>query len=672
MELVRTVKGLINSPTSLLSPDTMNCFIYCRKSLEDKTRQVQSIDDQMKVMQEQAQTRNLTITKIFTDEKSAGRPYQRVGFQEMMKQLHKGETQVILTWKIDRLSRNPIENGQLSWMLQQGIIKEIVTSDRSYLPEDNVLLFMVEGAMANQYLRDLSKNVKRGMQSRVEKGVFPALAPLGYLNKGINKGQKMIIPDPVYFSTLQELWKLMSTGNYQLADLYRIMQDKYPIYKKGKLLAFSSFHRIFHNPFYCGLFKWDGKQHLGTHKPMLTQSEFENIQKHLGKKQKTREKHLEFDFKGIFKCGNCNACITAERKKKFVKAENTIKAFDYYRCTRRKRDIVCKEKPLSKKQIETQLKEEIGKVLLPNKVLDFGIEKLNEADHFELEIQSKHIQVIEKEIRELLKRIEKIEDNLALESNADIREIMRQKHMETKIKIQRLHEDMKTKKDEAGKRNQQIIETLRILQNGEKLLLEGTREQKKRLFHSIGLDISIEEEFKLFANKEISIPEMKFDFDKIIVEPPKSKLVEEPISTYNISPIKINYLEQEQKNQKLGQIGEEIVFEFEKWNLLRIGKEKLVDKVEWISKEQGDGAGFDILSKYPNGKDKYIEVKSTKLSKEAPFFFTRNELQFSKDYSNNFHLYRVFNIEEQVKMFIKIGALNSICRSIPMTYKGFF
>ena len=156
--------------------------------------------------------------------------------------------------------------------------------------------------------------------------------------------------------------------------------------------------------------------------------------------------------------------------------------------------------------------------------------------------------------------------------------------------------------------------------------------------------IKIEEHFKQFADKEIATPKSSFSFDKIIVEPPKLKIFEEPIASYKKNPIKINYLEREQKNKKLGQIGEEIVLQFEKWNLIKIGKEKLADHVEWISKEQGDGAGFDILSKYPNGKDKYVEVKSTKLSKETPFFFTRNELRFSIDHSSDYHLYRVFNL----------------------------
>lgn len=186
------------------------------------------------------------------------------------------------------------------------------------------------------------------------------------------------------------------------------------------------------------------------------------------------------------------------------------------------------------------------------------------------------------------------------------------------------------------------------------------------------INTNLEDKFEIFADKEVSQSSLKINFENIIVEPPQVKTIAEPLVRYQRNPIKVNYLEREQNNHKLGNLGEEIVLEFEKWNLIKIGKEKLADKVEWVSKYQGDGAGFDILSKYSNGTDKYIEVKTTKLSKETPFFFTRNELQFSLDHTNDFHLYRLFNIEEQAKMFIKRGDLNSICYSVPMTFKGYF
>jgi hypothetical protein len=184
-------------------------------------------------------------------------------------------------------------------------------------------------------------------------------------------------------------------------------------------------------------------------------------------------------------------------------------------------------------------------------------------------------------------------------------------------------------------------------------------------------NINIEELFKSFADKEINQNRV-YKFDNLIVAPPKTEVVLEPIPAYNRNPIKINYLEKEQTNRKLGLSGEELVVTFERWNLIQLGKEKLAGQIRWISKEEGDGAGFDILSKNINGSDKFIEVKTTKLSKEAPFYFTRNELLFSSSHSNEYHLYRLFNFEKNAKMFVKQGSLESICHSIPMTYKGFF
>lgn len=184
---------------------------------------------------------------------------------------------------------------------------------------------------------------------------------------------------------------------------------------------------------------------------------------------------------------------------------------------------------------------------------------------------------------------------------------------------------------------------------------------------------SIEEQFKQFAERDIDKPVIKKEFDNLIVESPKSnQLIEEPAAAYTRSPIKTNYLEKEQRNRNLGLVGEEFVLEYEKWKLAVSGKDNLAGQVRWISKEEGDGAGFDILSKNINGTDKYIEVKTTKLGKETPFFFSRNELLFSKDKYDDYHLYRLFNFNENVKMFVKRGGLDTICTSVPMTFKGYF
>jgi hypothetical protein len=101
------------------------------------------------------------------------------------------------------------------------------------------------------------------------------------------------------------------------------------------------------------------------------------------------------------------------------------------------------------------------------------------------------------------------------------------------------------------------------------------------------------------------------------------------------------------------------------------GKEHLAEKIEWISKDD-DGAGFDILTKNTNGTDRYIEVKTTKLSKETPFYFSSNEYEFSKIQSQDYHLYRLYNFSEVPKLFLLNGTFDSFCQKEITQYKGYF
>ena len=177
--------------------------------------------------------------------------------------------------------------------------------------------------------------------------------------------------------------------------------------------------------------------------------------------------------------------------------------------------------------------------------------------------------------------------------------------------------------------------------------------------------------FSSFANKEVT-QQKQVDFGKLLESAPEPDKVSEPQTTYIRNPIKVNYLEQEQKKLSLGMQGEELAMEWEKWSLKREGKSKYANQVRWVSREEGDGLGYDILSKDPEGKDKFIEVKTTKLSKKTPIYFSKNELDFSVSNHDKFYLYRLFNFEKSPKMFIRQGALNQVCLAEPINYKGYF
>jgi len=185
---------------------------------------------------------------------------------------------------------------------------------------------------------------------------------------------------------------------------------------------------------------------------------------------------------------------------------------------------------------------------------------------------------------------------------------------------------------------------------------------------------NLETHFAMFAQSKEAITQPKLEFHNLIEEPPTKKvdgLVEDRPIEYARRPIKVNYLEREQKNSLLGKLGEEFVLQYERWLLINAGKEALADKIEWIAKHD-DGAGFDILSKKLDGSDKYIEVKTTKLTKETPIFFTSNEYEFAREKGKNFNLYRLFNFTKSPRMFIVNGEYDEFCLKEATQFKGIF
>jgi hypothetical protein len=182
----------------------------------------------------------------------------------------------------------------------------------------------------------------------------------------------------------------------------------------------------------------------------------------------------------------------------------------------------------------------------------------------------------------------------------------------------------------------------------------------------------LESVFQTFAETAPIIETSSLTFKSMLQKPPVSEpMVREPPASHR-RPVKVNYLELEQANQAIGDSGEKIALEYERWRLIREGKQALADQVEWVAHTQGDGLGFDILSRNPNGTDRYIEVKSTKLTKESPIFFSRNEYDFSNQNKQNYFLYRVFNLKTDPKLFILNGSFENFCRYEAVKYKGYF
>ncbi len=370
-------------------------IIYARKSTEDDTRQVQSIDDQIYRLEKLAKELDYKIVSKFTESKSAKDPDKRVEFYKVLKEIESGRADGILCWKLDRLSRNPVDNGRVQWMLQKGIIKVIRTIEREYFPENAGLLFSVESGMATQYVMDLSKNVIRGHDAKLRKGVFPNRPQIGYINFRNNEtGESYIEKDPERYELVRKMWDLMLTGNYSANKILDIVNKNWGFKTKktrklgGKELSRSAIYTMFTNPFYAGIITWRGKEQPepGKHEAMITLKEYDKVQILLGNKGKQRPKTREFPFTGFIRCGECGCQITAITKTKLIKKTNSLKDYHYYHCTRKKKDYNCSQRKQVKAEVlEEQIEREIEKLTIIPEIKTLILNKHKELNKKEIE-----------------------------------------------------------------------------------------------------------------------------------------------------------------------------------------------------------------------------------------------------------------------------------------------
>ncbi len=172
-----------------------------------------------------------------------------------------------------------------------------------------------------------------------------------------------------------------------------------------------------------------------------------------------------------------------------------------------------------------------------------------------------------------------------------------------------------------------------------------------------------------------------FDFDAfqvpvpILAEGIVAGVQERQQAAYGETPrvgIRRDYAAREARNTSLGFAGEELVVKFERQRLLKAGRVTLAEKVEHVSRTQGDGLGFDVLSFDEQGDERFIEVKTTTFAKETPFFASSAELKFARQNSQRFSLFRLFDFRKAPKCFMMQGPIEIHCSLDPVTYRCAF
>ncbi len=324
---------------------------YCRKSTDEKDKQVLSIEAQIAELKEFAKRENLIVSEFITETKTAKVP-GREQFALVLKKIEKGEANGILSWHPDRLARNSIDGGKIIYLLDTGKLLDLKFPSFWFesTPQGKFMLSIAFG-QSKYYVDNLSENVKRGNRQKLRNGVWPSKAPYGYINNPKTRG---IDVDEEKSKIVRKAFQLFADGNTSFTRVSQFM-FKFGIKRLGeKPVKVGQVKNMLANKFYLGILKYAGEFYQGSHKTFISKKLFDEVQKQIDKIERPRQKGHNFAFAGLAICGECGAAITAEQHIKNYK-NGTGQTFIYYRCTKKLKP--CNQKYSPEDEIEAQVRQ---------------------------------------------------------------------------------------------------------------------------------------------------------------------------------------------------------------------------------------------------------------------------------------------------------------------------
>jgi len=488
-------------PTATTSSSTppvkWRYFLYVRKSSEPDDRQVLSIESQKKeLLQMFGQSYIVDIIEEAQSAKAPGRPL----FEKMLKRIEKGEANGIIAWHPDRLARNSVDGGRIIYDLDQGKVQDLKFAGYTFenSPEGKWMLNIIFG-QSKYFVDKLSKDVKRGLREKAERGWRPGVAPIGYLNDRRDiKGNRTIIPDPVRFPLVRKMWDLMLTGAYTPPQIVEIANTEWGLRtverrkSGGKPLSRAWIYKTFKSYFYCGLFEYSGVVYPGQHVPMVSQEEFWKVQELLGRNGRPRpqvKKH--FAYTGMMRCGECGCMITAEERVRHYEQRNVTRTYIYYHCTKKRKERKCTQSSITVEELEKQIEATLLSISVNDDFMEWAATYLRELKESESQEERALAQVANSALRTAEKQLDELLD-VRLRGLIDDEEFEKKRGLLLWEKA-RLQAKVLDPQAQQQKTLEQTERTCRFAHNLSDRFKYGTIDEKKIIIQTVGSNIQLKD-----------------------------------------------------------------------------------------------------------------------------------------------------------------------------------
>jgi len=286
---------------------------YARVSSKAQEETGFSIDAQKTLLIDYAAKNGITIVEWFIEARSAKVGSDRREFRRLSEYLARHtEVRIVLCEKTDRFSRN-FADAEMAETLQIELhcIRDNLVVAPNSSPTQH-LQHELQLVLAKNYLRNLRREIVKGMTTKARSGLWPSCAPIGYQNQAGK--EQSIVPDPEMAPKVRQLFELAATGRYSGQELTRRARAIGLRTRRGGGISKNWVLRLLRNEIYIGVVVWAGERSDGRHAPIVTRALFDQVQRALGQ-PKTKGRHA-FTFNGFLRCAGCQGLLSSDVKVK--------------------------------------------------------------------------------------------------------------------------------------------------------------------------------------------------------------------------------------------------------------------------------------------------------------------------------------------------------------------
>ena len=286
--------------------------IYIRVSTDEQAQEGYSISAQRERLKAFCSAQNWTDYKFYIDEGISGRNTDREQFKKLMDDIKEGLIDVLLVYRLDRLTRSVRDLHEiLDYLNKYNCVFRSATEIYDTSNAMGIMFITIIAAIAQWESANLGERVKMGQIEKARQGERASQAPYGWykdehdklhINHEEIEGVKLMVSKVKEGFSFRQLSKYMSSTPYKP--------------KRGYKWHMRTIIELLHNPVLYGAMYWAGEIYENTHDGIMTKEEFDELQRIITSRQnfKKREVKSKFIYQSKIVCPDCGNRCACERR----------------------------------------------------------------------------------------------------------------------------------------------------------------------------------------------------------------------------------------------------------------------------------------------------------------------------------------------------------------------